>query len=91
MERWLNELDHAITSMAIRLHSSEGPRRASRSAAAEVMVEEVEGTRVLHLEILPAAALPARGLDGVAAAGVEAAVGEAGSVKSVKSAMRVRR
>ena len=59
-------------------HSSRRrPRRASRWRRPRSMVEEVEGNPGYYtLEVLPAAALPARRPDGVAAAGVEAAVGE---------------
>ena len=58
-------------------NSSEATKAQKPLAAAEVVVEEVEGNPgLLHVEVLPAAALPARGADGVAASGVEAAVAE---------------
>ena len=75
MERWLQQLDHELRRRRSRRNSSRGrPRRSKPLAAAEVVVEEVEGQpRLLHVEVLPAAALPARRSDGVAAAGLEAA------------------
>ena len=45
--------------------------------AAEVVVQEVEGNPgLLHLAILPATALPARGPHGLAPAGVQATLRE---------------
>ena len=71
------ELDHATTSTAIRRTRREETKARKPLAAAEVVVEEVEGNPgLLHVEVLPAAALPARGPDRVAAARVEAAVAE---------------
>ena len=58
-------------------NSTEDTKAQRPLAAAEVVVEEVEGNPgLLPVEVLPAAALPARGPDGVAAAGFEAAVRE---------------
>ena len=58
-------------------HSSETTKAQKPLAAAEVQVEEIEGNPGLLLgEVLPAPALPARRADGVAAARVEAAVGQ---------------
>ncbi len=60
-------------------NSSETTKARKPLAAAEVVVEEVEGNPGYYtLEVLPAAALPARRPDGVAAPGLEAAVGEGG-------------
>ena len=76
MQRWLQNwiMNYVDGDPA---HSSETTKAQKPLAAAEVAVEEVEGNPgLLHLEVLPAAALSAGGPDGVAAAGVEAAVGQ---------------
>ena len=74
MERWLNKwiLNYVDGDPA---HSSETTKARLPLAAAEVVVEEVEGQPgLLQLQVLPATALPARGPDRFPAAGIEAAV-----------------
>ncbi len=79
MQRWLQQLDHATTSTATRRTRPRTTKAQKPLAAAEVDGRGGRGQPgLLHVEVLPAAALPAGRPDRVAAAGVEAAVGEGG-------------
>ena len=78
MQRWLNDWimnyvdgDPSISSDETKAQQAAG-RRRGRGGGRRGQ------PRLLHLQVLPAAALPARGPDRVAAAGVEAAVGQGG-------------
>ena len=74
------QLDHVSTWSRIPAASEEAKARRPL-AAAEVKVEEVEGNPGYYtLEVLPAAALPARRSHRFAAAGVQAAVGQGGMI-----------
>ncbi len=76
MAKWLNNwiMNYVDGDPA---NSSETTKAQKPLAAAEVVVEEVPGNPGYYtLEVLPAAALPARRADGVAASRLEAAVAE---------------
>ena len=72
LQRWITQYVDGSPE-----HSAEETKARKPLAAAEVVVEEVEGQpRLLHFQVLSAAALPARGYDRFLAAGVKAAVGQ---------------
>ena len=80
MQRWLQNWIMQLRRRRPGALHRRRPRRSKPLAAAEVAVEEVEGNPGYYtLEVLPAPALSARRPDRVAAAGVQAAVGEASS------------
>ena len=70
-------LDHATTSTAIRRTRAKTTKAQQAAGRRRGGGRRGRGQpRLLHVEVLPAAALPARRADRVAAAGVEAAVGQ---------------
>jgi hypothetical protein len=74
MQRWLNKWINNYVD-GDPANSSEATKAQQALAAAEVVVEEVEGNAgLLHVQVLPQAALSARRADRFAPAGVQAAI-----------------
>ena len=74
MQRWLQDWVNQYVD-GDPANSSESVKATKPLAAAEVVVEEVEGNPgVLHLEVLPATSLPIGRLDDIASFGFKAAL-----------------